>query len=198
MNIDWSNPTYVTSQIFITLAFLLLGLTYLVKGRLKILIIVLLSYVAFIVGYSLLSAWVGLWMSIIMMACNITSYLIDRRRKRKDKITGLDWAMLALWTSVMLTATIIVQDGFLSWFAFFASFAFMYSLWQKNVLVYRLLGFVVGICWIVYNLTIANVMGIVSEAVLLTAVLLGLVIYIKKEREKKTANSSANSSTKAS
>lgn len=179
---DWTSATYIISQILVIFAFGCLGATYFYKKRAVVLMLVITCNILLGIAYSLLSAWVGLGICALGLCRDTTSYFINAKRKPQDKnkITKLDCGLLALWTAVALTITIFTHDGFLTWFAFFATVVFMVSIWQKNVLIYRFLGILHGACWIVYNTVIQNLMGVILESCVLVAVIVGLVLYWRK------------------
>jgi hypothetical protein len=168
---NWSNAQFVASQIFVLIGFGFLGLTYLLKNRYAILLDVIAAYIALGFGYFFLHAWVALGMCIVVTIQNISSFYL------KGKHAKLDLAMLAAWLATLTIVAAAAQTDIWSWFAYFATVVFLVSTWQKNVTVYKLLGIAVGVLWIVHNIHIENLFGIVAEFVLLAAVAIGLIIH---------------------
>lgn len=124
-------------------------------------------------------------MCIIAIARDITSALIDKKRKAADKqkTTKTDWWLLALWVGLLTGASALTFNGFVSLFAYFATLTFTVSIWQKNGFIYRLLGIFVGIFWIIYNAAIHSFMGLTLESALLIFVIFGFVKYIKQNKK---------------
>lgn len=184
---EWNNPIYVISQVFVALAYVCLFATYQIKGRSKLLGTTITSNIFMGIGFILLNAWVGLAMCSVAICRDIVSEVLNRKRSEKDslKITKLDWWLLALWVVTLITLTVITESGWVTWFALFATLTFTVSIWQKNVIIYKILGIFVGIFWIIYNIGAENVFGITLEGVLLVGVIIGLVRFMLKEKAQK-------------
>jgi hypothetical protein len=182
---DWGSPQYIVSQVFVILAYCCLGFTYLIKKRSAVLVVVMTSNFTMGVGFSLLSAWVGVGMCAVAITRDTVSSIINRKRSEmdKNKITGTDWVLLCVWVTALSVITVLTENGFLTWFALFATLTFTISIWQKNVFVYKFLGIFVGIFWIIYNISIENFFGVILEGVLFVAVIIGLILYIVKNKK---------------
>lgn len=183
---EWSSPVYVTSQVFISLAYILLAITYFITHRWKLLLTTIISNVFMGIGFILLGGWVAVCMCGIAIFRDIVNSAINSHRnpKQQSKITKLDWFLLAVWISLFSIATFLTQTGFMTFFAFFATITFTVSIWQKNPLVYRILGIFVGIFWIIYNIVVQSFMGIFLESTLLVFVIIGLITYCQKSIKK--------------
>ena len=179
---DWSSTQYIISQVFVSAAYILLAATYFITHRHKLLLTTITSNITMGIGFVLLSGWVAVAMCIIAICRDITSSILNARRKPEDKMknTRLDWVLLGVWVSAFTIATVLTQQGFMTLFAYFATTTFTISIWQKNPFVYRLLGVLVGIFWIIYNVVVESFMGVTLESVLLVFVIIGLVTYCRK------------------
>jgi len=184
---DWTSSTYIISQILVILAYGAIAVTYLVKKRGIILLLVISYSVLTGVGFILLDAWAGVGVSAVAIFRDSVSFFINKKRKpeNKNKTTNWDWVLLTLWLSIFTVITIFTQNGILSWFALLGAFVFTISVWQKNVLAYKILGIFVGIFWTIYNFYVHNLFGVLLEIVLLAAVTVGLILYIKNMKSKK-------------
>jgi len=135
-----------------------------------------------------LGGWVAVSMCVIAICRDIVSNILYKRRtpEERTKNTKLDWWLLTLWLSLLTIATVFTQSGFMTLFAFFATATFTISIWQKNPLIYRLLGIFVGIFWIIYNIVVGSDMGLILESALLVFVIIGFILFCRKMmREKK-------------
>ncbi|MDR1361538.1 MAG: YgjV family protein [Rickettsiales bacterium] len=179
---DWSSATYITSQVFVSLAYLLLAFSYFIHTRPRLLGTAITSNLFMGIGFLLLNAWVGLGMCVVAICRDIVSEIIWYKRKPadKEKITRSDFWLLGLWVSLFSAITFLTMDGFPTLFAYFATMCFTISIWQKNGLIYRLLGVPVGVFWIIYNIVVSSFMGLILESGLLIFVIAGLAVYIKK------------------
>ena len=52
--------------------------------------------------------------------------------------------------------------------------------WQKKTKIYKLLGIPVETLWLLYNLYIMSIVGVVSESILLICAITGYWLEIKK------------------
>lgn len=131
-------------------------------------------------GFILLNAWVGLAMCCVAICRDVVSEILNRMRSEENRLktTGLDWGLLAIWVTALITLTVITENGWVTWFALFATLTFTISIWQKNVLIYKILGILVGVFWIIYNIGVESVFGIFLESVLLFGVMIGLIRFL--------------------
>jgi hypothetical protein len=179
---DWSDPIYVTSQIFVICAYCLVAWTYLIKKRTLLLFVIMAASLTMGIGFGLLSAWVGVGMCVIAITRDTVSELLNRKRNETDKnrITKLDCALLAVWLTAQIVVTYFTSEGFMSWFALFATMTFTISIWQKNKIVYNFMGIIVGVFWIIYNFFIESLFSIILESVLLVFVVAGAILSVVK------------------
>ena len=82
--------TYIISQIFTIITYILLALTYYAKDRKKVLIISFLSLIANGLAYIFLSAWSGFSMCIVALIRNIIFIIDEKKNGKRDKINKTD------------------------------------------------------------------------------------------------------------
>ncbi|MCL1902557.1 MAG: YgjV family protein [Alphaproteobacteria bacterium] len=186
---DWGSAQYITSQVFTGVAYILLAATYFITTRWKQLATTMTSNVTMGIGFALLGGWVAVGMVVVALARDTVSSIINVRREKKStteqmKNTRSDWAWLALWISAITVIMLFTHEGFMTMFAYFATLTFTISIWQKNPLIYRLLGVLVGIFWIIYNVVIHSFVGMTLESALLIFVIAGTIVYIKNMKNK--------------
>jgi hypothetical protein len=182
---DWNSSVYITSQVFVCLAYILLFATYQIKGRSLMLGTTITSNILMGTGFILLGAWTGLAMCAVAICRDVVSEIFNRKRSEKDrtKILPIDWLLLALWVILLVGLTMFTESGWITWFALFATLTFTISIWQKNVLFYKVCGILVGIFWIIYNFGAENLFGIILESILLVGVIIGLTRFIIKHKK---------------
>ena len=186
---DWNNPTYIISQVFVILAYVCLFVTYQIRGRRLMLGMTISANTLMGIGFALLGAWVGLAMCCVAICRDMVSESLYRRRKETERLktTKLDWWLLALWIIALVALTVLTEEGWITWFAMFATMAFTVSIWQKNILVYKVLGIFVSVFWLIYNLGVENLFGIILELVLLIGVMIGLTRFVLDQKKKPAA-----------
>lgn len=174
MTITW---TYVWSQIFTLIEYGLLGATYFAKRRKLVVILDTISMAAGIVAYILLGADLGLAMSAVILVANFYYLYDEGRRGKNHKLKLRDYVFLALVLTVIFGLVVWTYDGPLSLLSVVATVLYEVSIWQNNVRVYKFLGIPVALCWMLYNVFIFSVAGILSEGIIFLAAVIG---YLRK------------------
>ncbi len=173
--------TYILSQVFTILNYIFLASTYLLKSRKKILIINFISLIANALAYIFLNAWTGVAMCLVALIRN-TIFLIDEHKnKQTDKTTKKDIIILIILYIISIISAIFTFDGYLSLLSVFATMLYTYSVWQKNPQTYKLLGIPVSILWILYNLYVKSIFGIILESILLVCSTSGYILAKKRK-----------------
>ena len=159
--------TYILSQIFTIITYAILALTYYTNDRKKILILSLLSIIANGIAYIFLKAWTGFTMCIVALFRNII-FLIDEIKNGQKKVNDKKDIIIFLFLCfISIIFSIFTYDGFFSLFSVYGTILYTFSIWQKKTSIYILLGIPVGILWIIYNIYIMSIFGIILETILL-------------------------------
>ena len=168
---------YILSQIFVILSYAMLGTTYLLSNRKQILIFSLLSLVFNGVQYIFLSAWSGLAMVGVAIIRNIIFLVQNKVRKTENsnKITWVDWLILAVLYIISIVSAMFTYDGIFSMLSVIATMVYTLSVWQKNVKVYRILGIVSSVIWVGYGVFIKSIFAIILELVVLIVEIVSVV-----------------------
>ncbi len=176
---------YIISQIFVCISYSFLGITYFLKNRKFILFFSMLAVCCNGVGFFFLKAWSGLAMAAFAILRNVI-FLIQNKNGKSEKIKLVDWIILLALISVSVVSAVFTFDGLGSMLSVIATLTYTVSIWQKNPLVYKVLGIVASLLWIAYGIYIMSIFSIILEAVLLIAEVSGTVRH--KIKEKKQTN----------
>lgn len=171
--------TYIISQIFTIITYVLLAISYYAKDRNKILTISFLSLIANGIAYIFLSAWSGFAMCIVALLRNIIFLVDERKNGKRETINKTDIMILIILYVISIISAIFTYDGFLSLLSVFATMLYTFSVWQKKTNIYKLLGIPIGILWILYNIYIMSIFGIILESILLICSITGYLIERK-------------------
>ena len=175
-------PTYIASQIATIIMYVLLAITYYVKDRKTVLTISFLSLVANIIAYVLLKAWTGMAMCFFALFRNIWFLIDEAKNGKKETISKKDiWILIILYI-VIIALTVPTYEGFLSLLSVFATSIYTYSVWQKKTIIYKFCGIPVGILWILYNIYVQSLFGIILESILLICSATGFILEAKKKK----------------
>ena len=181
---EWS-VTYVLSQVFTIIMYVLLAVTYYAKDRKKVLVISFLSIIANGIAYIFLSAWTGLAMCIVALIRNIIFLIDEKKNGKRENINKKDIIILIILIAILILSAVLTYDGFLSLLSVFATTLYTISVWQKKTKIYKLLGIPVGILWVVYHIYIMSLFGTILEGILLICSTTGYVLEIKKNKKER-------------
>lgn len=176
--------TYILSQVFICLCYAFMGLSYVVKNRTWILY---LNFVALILNgthYTLLGAWAGVGVIAIAIVRNIL-FLLQQKIEKLNKSSVFNWSILIFLIIVSVFVAIFTYDTALSLFSTFASMTYTISIWQKNIKIYKILGFVSSALNLIYYIYIGSLFGVILELLVEIITIIFTILYIKNEKKTK-------------
>lgn len=172
--------TYIFSQIFFMINYIVLMVTYQIKNRKAIVLLNLTGCLSMLVAYILLKAYAGLAMVFISIARNIIFMIDEKINGKNDVTTKKDYIIMFVLLTACVLCAIPTYESIWSLAAIIATMSYTISACQKNIKVYRWMGIISGLSWVIYNIYIQSIVGIVFELVLLIAVIVGLVRIYKK------------------
>lgn len=183
---DSSVVTYILSQVFTIIMYMLMALSYYAKNRNKILELSFLSLIANGIAYILLNAWTGFAMCVVALIRNIIFLIDERKNGKRETINKTDIVILVILYAISIISSIFTYDGFFSLLSVFATMLYTFSVWQKKTNVYKLLGIVVGLLLVWYNIYIMSIVGIILETILLICSTTGYLLEIRKANNRIT------------
>ena len=176
-------PTYIISQVFTVIMYILLGITFYVKERKVVLILNFIATISIAIAYILLGAWTGLAMCIVVIIRNTIFLLDEKKNGKRDRINKTDIIILIVLYTISIVSAVFSYDGIFSLLSVAATMLNTYSVWQKDIKIYKLLGMPTSMLWILYNTYIMSIFGIILESLLLICSTTG---YILERRKNKT------------
>jgi len=167
--------TYIMSQIFSTIYYMLLVVSYQLKDRNKILILNYIGLISTGISLLLLNAYTGLAM-IIVSIIRTTVFLIDEKLNGKQNIIKTkDIIILIVLYLIMIISTLYTYSGPLSIIPLISTMIYTYSIWQKNTKVYKLLGIPHGILITIYSIYIVSITAIIFEIISTISAIIGII-----------------------
>ena len=166
---------YVMSQVFTIIMYALLGITYQVKSRKKILVLSIFSNAFQGIAYLLLNAKSGFVMCVLAILRGTAMMFISDKIKDEKTSKNAYLGVIIVFYIAMIISAIFTYEGMLSMLSILATAIYTYSIWQKNEKVYKALGTPVGICWIAYNIFVKSVFGVILESIILICSVVGYV-----------------------
>ena len=169
---------YIISQILTLILYSFLGISYLQKNRNKVLILNIIVDVLHIVAMCLLKGYSGAAMGLVSLYRDIFLLIYSRKKNSKNR------DIFILITSVILIIifSFVTYNGIFSMLSIVATLITTFAIWQKNVKYYKFFGIISSLLWILYNVFVFSVVGIVLESIILIFSIIG---YIKEIKTKK-------------
>lgn len=174
--------TYILSQVFTIITYALLAISYYAKDRRKVLTISFLSLIANAIAYIFLSAWTGLAMCAVALIRNIIFLIDENKNGKRETNNKTDIIILIILYIISIISAVYTYDGFFSLLSVFATMLYTFSVWQKKTNIYKLLGIPIGILWILYNIYIQSIFGIILETILLICSTMGYLLETKNKK----------------
>lgn len=169
---------YLLSQICVIISVIILGTTYFLKDKIKILILCLVYCIFYGIHYLLLGAITGSLMNLISFLRNLWFYKNSKNNKKNSKV------VLYVLFLISCVFCIISYSDVFSLISLTASLLSTYSIWQDNVKIYKFLAIPVSICFIIYAFHISSVVAIITEIVLLITEIVAIIkIYNDKHKK---------------
>lgn len=173
--------SYIISQIFVIFAYGFLGVTYLTKRKNAILILNALSTVCFAVSYIFLSAWAGVMMSTISLFRNLVFFLFARftANTKNCKLSAL-FIVLGL-ISLDFVLCLTINTGIFSFgkvfdiFPYIATIIYTIAIWNEKGKWYKVFGICSSLAWIIYNIFLRSIFGVILETVMIVCGIVGLI-----------------------
>lgn len=165
--------TYILSQILALFYYILFGLTYYMKDKRVILVLGIISIFVHNISFVLLGGFTAAAMSLVAVFRNILFILEDKNGK-ENKIS------LYILYLITLISGIFTYHNIFSLLPILATILYTYSIWQSNVKKYKLLGIVTGVLYLIYNIYLRSIFGILMEFILTLCSFMGFVFDNKK------------------
>lgn len=163
------NFVYITSQIITILMFLLIGLSYYQKKRDIILLCNIFAQICQIVSTLLLKGITGALMSIVMLISYYIMYIDYKFNHKKSK--KRDTLILFSSLVIIVLITITTFNGYAGLIVGIATAILLLSLWQRNLKIYKYLGVIATLLWLIYYNSLKSFFGVILNGVLIISTL---------------------------
>lgn len=170
---------YYMSQGFILLAAIVGAITYFVKRQDWICALSAMSSLFFASGYGCLEAWSGCVSNAVAAVGYVVFYLYTRKGRQAPSLI----LMFLLISNIAIGC--IDFAGYLSVMSICAGCMFIYSVWQKDNLTYKILGILTCATFAIYNGLYQSWFGMGIEIVLCVVDVVAVIRYVIIERKTK-------------
>lgn len=163
---------YYISGLFMVVAYACLGASYIVKNKNFISLLGACSFLGFSLAYVFISAWSGFAMALIGLLRNLAFLFIEKLNSKKDFWKNFS---LILTLVAVIVCSIFTYSGVLSLMAAAAAVIYSFAVWNKKGKLYRILGMIASICWIIYNCFVQLYISVLFELIMIVCGVIGLV-----------------------
>ena len=160
---------YILSQILVIIYYLIYSYTFHLKESNKILIFGIIATIISSISYILLNAYTGMAMCFIAIIRNLLF--------KKDKQSKFYLILILILTVV---ASIFTFDSYFCLFNIVATLIYTYAIWQENTKIYKLLGIIVNVLMIVYDIYIQSILGVILMSIAFVSSIIGYYKDSKK------------------
>ncbi len=114
-------------------------------------------------------------MGIVAVLRNII-FIFEEKKSKKNNII--------LYTLFLITiiSGILTYYSILSILPIIATILYTYSIWQSNTKTYKLLGIITGVLFVIYNIYVKSIFGIIAESILTICSTHGYIIDFKNSK----------------
>ena len=165
---------YIASQIFGTCGFIISLIAYHRKTKKKILRNMVLSNILNLIHYLLLGAYSGCITKLLAIFRDC--FIIFK----KNCNNFLNYFYLIFFIILYIIASIFTFNGILSILPLLAALIYTIFIWNGNELRLKKIAFICYFIWLIYNIFVMSISGIVSNVISIVSTL----IAIKNEKRR--------------
>lgn len=166
----WS-LTYILSQVCMIFAVISLAVSFCVKKRIAVLFLSISNAVFYALHYLLLGEHTAVIVNFIGIFRGIWFFLNDKFKVSK-KMSVLS---LLVCLAALVVGGIFTYEHWYSFLPIVATASYTFSVWQKNIKVYRWFVIPVEVCGIILNILCKSVIGIILESTLLLTGIISII-----------------------
>ncbi len=171
------NHIYIISQTFGFSAFIISLMAYHKKDKEKIFKTMLIANILDIIHYFFLHAYSGCFTKIIALIRNEIIILKEKKQKLNSKL------VLFLIFTVYIISGIISYQNIFSILPILAATIYLFFIWNGNELQVKKVAFFCYFLWLIYNICVFSVAGIVSNCISIVST--SIAVYNTKKSSQK-------------
>ena len=162
----------IIGQIFSIIGMALTVVSFQMKTKKQILVMQSVGSAFFLISYILLGSWAAVCLNVVFLIRNIVFYFNDKK-----------WASRGIWLYFILALVIAAGAlGFKTYLDIIPIVGAIFgtvAAYMKRENMFRLLKLGDSPCWLIYNISLPSVGGIICEIINIISILVGLIRYRK-------------------
>ena len=164
----------IIGQIFSIIGMAMTVLSFQMKTKKQILVMQTAGSAFFLGSYVLLGSWAAACLNIVFLIRNAVFYFKDKK-----------WASHGAWLYFILALVIVAGAlGFKTYWDIIPIVGAIFgtvAAYMKRENMFRLLKLGDSPCWLIYNISIPSIGGIICEIINIASILIGLIRYRKDD-----------------
>jgi len=177
---------FIAGQIFGAAALVFELARFQLRTRAKIIAANIFANSLWLVSYFLLDAFTGAILVFVSIVRDICFYLTVKKSRKWKNMIIIFAAVVAIFATVFWwqdARSLLVLGGFLT---------MSLSLYQEKPQNERRLGIAQSIFWLLYNLTVLSIFGVITEIISLISTSIAIWRFAKKRRKKVSRRAKSN------
>ena len=170
------NKTYIISQIFVTLSFIVSLFAYHRNKKSKIMTTMVLSNVLNLIHYVILGAYSGGITKIVGIFRDSFIVMKDNKKEKYNYV-------LYMFLIIYIILAIIMYKSILSIFPLLAAMIYIVGIWNANELKVKKVACFCYILWLVYNIYIFSIFAIITNIISIISSYIAIKRYKKIPRK---------------
>jgi len=167
--------SFVFSQILVVISYILLGIGFLSKTKLKILKYSICFNVFMIIHYILLNGTMGIVSSIVNTSRSVYFAINEKRGKENPKYS------LIFFIGISVILGVLFYSQPIDIVPCVLAIIWSYTYWNSNTKIVRICNLICSLCYIIYAIYLNSWMVIICELYLSIATILGFIKHEKME-----------------
>ena len=168
---------FILAQILAVIAFILDIICMQFKKKSGILVIGIISNTMYALEYAFLGAWTGAISFVVGIIRNITYFVYEKKEIKPSKI------VLAIFVILIIGVGIYTWKDLTSLLPVVALVLWTIVSWQNNTKWMRFAEAFICVMWIIYDLFVGAYAGIITEFIILTSTIIGILRYDIKKKD---------------
>lgn len=181
------DTAYIVSQIIGFIAFILSLIAYHKKKKKKIFQTMMIANILDIIHYILLCAYSGCITKVMALIRNEIIILKEKKQKLNN------FMVLVLLMIAYIVAGIFTYKNIYSILPILAAMIYLYFVWNGNELKVKRIAFYCYFLWLVYNICVFSIAGIISNCVSIISTFIAVYNEKKLDKESKSNGKIYNS-----
>lgn len=146
------------------------------KEKKHILLTQAFASMCYFVAYFILGAYSGCAIELIEQSKDFVFYGFEKKNKK------IPVFMLVIFVGLLIIASILTFDGFVSLLPLIINLAYFISSYMKNPKYIRIVMLICGFIWLAYNILIGAYIIIIGNALEIVSAIVSLVRYKEKTK----------------